>query len=159
MFNNLLSILLSRCFSLWFASDEEATHDLPMNWHVPEINLLACWAGVVLGIFSGMLLGLGFHREEFLGGYGSLARRLYRLAHISFFGLAGINFLFWATVTHCQLASSILPSASVALVIGAISMPVCCLATARWPLARHGFVVPVLSLLYGTGATFLALLH
>ncbi len=130
-----------------------------MNWNIPEINLLACWAGIVLGIGSGMLLGLGFHREDFLGGYGSLRRRLYRLAHISFFGLAGINFLFWLTVTQMDLSGSFLAPASSALLLGALTMPACCLLTAHWTMARHGFAVPVISLLYGTIATFLNLLN
>jgi len=129
-----------------------------MNWNIPEINLIACWAGVVLGIVSGMLLGLGFHREDFLGGYGSLQRRLYRLAHISFFGLAGINFLFWLTVTLNRLSGSFLAPASSALLLGALTMPTFCLLAAHWPKARHGFAVPVISLLYGTVATFLSLL-
>ena len=33
-------------------------------------------------------------REDWLGGYGSFKRRLYRLAHISFFGLAIVNLMF-----------------------------------------------------------------
>jgi len=129
-----------------------------MNLHIPEINLLACWAGVVLGILSGMILGLEFHQENFLGGYGSFRRRLFRLAHISLFGLAGINFLFWLTVTQKHLSGGVIPGASVALLVGALTMPLCCVLTTRWPMARHGFVVPVLSLLYGTGVTLFTLL-
>jgi hypothetical protein len=129
-----------------------------MMTHVPEINLLACWAGVMTGLLGGMLLGLGFHREDFLGGYGSPRRRLYRLAHIACFGLAGINLLFWLTVTQKALTGALLPSASVALLLGAVTMPLCCILTAHWPPARHGFAVPVIALLYGAGVTFWQLL-
>ena len=45
-----------------------------------------------------MVLGLFFHRENWLGGYASLKRRMYRLGHISFFGLGAVNLLFWLTV-------------------------------------------------------------
>jgi hypothetical protein len=130
-----------------------------VNWSVPDINLTAGWAGIVLGIVSGMLLGLGFHRDGFLGGYGSLQRRLYRLGHISFFGLAIINLLFWLTVRLVPLDAAGLTVASTALLVGALTMPLCCLLTPHWRLARHGFAVPVLSVLYGSGATLLQLLQ
>lgn len=129
-----------------------------MDWNVPQINLIASWAGILLGIVSGMLLGLGFHRDKFLGGYGSVQRRLYRLGHISFFGLAIINFLFWLTVSLVPLDGSSLVAASTALLIGAATMPLCCLLMPHWSAARHFFAVPVLSLLYGSGATFIKLL-
>lgn len=129
-----------------------------MDWTVPHINLVASWTGILVGIVSGMLLGLGFHRDTFLGGYGSLQRRLYRLAHISFFGLAIINFLFWLTVTLVPLDGSSLVAASTGFIIGAITMPLCCILTPHWSMARHFFAIPVLSLLYGSGATFLQLL-
>lgn len=125
---------------------------------IPHINLIAAWSGIVLGIISGMLLGLGFHRTDFLGGYGSFPRRLYRLAHISFFGLAIINFVFWLTVTLVPLDASKLTVAAVCLIIGAITMPLCCILTATYTSARHTFAIPVLTLLYGCTATFISLL-
>ena len=119
--------------------------------HVPQINLLACWLGVLLGIVSGMLLGMGFLSENFLGGYRSARRRLYRLGHISFFGLAFINFIFWLTVRLENLAGAGIPSASVAMLIGAATMPLVCVLTAHFKSARHLFAIPVLSLLFGAG--------
>jgi hypothetical protein len=50
-----------------------------------QSNLLAAWVGILMGFLSGLALGLCFHRENWLGGYGSFKRRLYRLAHISLF--------------------------------------------------------------------------
>jgi len=129
-----------------------------VDWNVPQINLIASWAGILLGIVSGMLLGLGFHRDKFLGGYTSLRRRLYRLGHISFFGLAIINFLFWLTVTLVPLDGSTLVPASTCFLIGAATMPLCCFLTPHWSNARHFFAVPVLTLLYASAATFLKLL-
>lgn len=120
---------------------------------VPGINLAAAWLGIVLGIVSGMLLGLGFLRDDFLGGYSSPRRRLYRLAHISFFGLAFLNFGFWLTVRLGGADASRLVTASAAFLIGAATMPLVCVLTAHWTSARHAFAVPVLSLLYGSIAT------
>jgi hypothetical protein len=57
-------------------------------------NLTLAWLWILLGFVSGMVLGLFFHRENWLGGYGSFQRRMYRLGHISFFGLGAVNALF-----------------------------------------------------------------
>ena len=51
------------------------------------LNLQTAWIGFLLGCISGAVLGLFFHRAEWLGGYGSWRRRMLRLAHISFFGI------------------------------------------------------------------------
>src|SRR5882762_3525993 len=60
-------------------------------------NLVIAWIWILLGFFSGMLQGMFFNRENWLGGYNSLKRRLYRLAHISFFGLGAVNLFFYFT--------------------------------------------------------------
>ena len=52
-----------------------------------NLNLFLGWLWILLGFVSGMALGMFFHRENWLGGYGSFKRRMYRLGHISFFGL------------------------------------------------------------------------
>jgi len=59
--------------------------------HTPQPNLIAAWLGIPLGFGSGLVLGLFFQRENWLGGYSSPKRRLYRLAHISFFGLGALE--------------------------------------------------------------------
>ncbi|MDX1565924.1 MAG: hypothetical protein R3236_10985, partial [Phycisphaeraceae bacterium] len=72
-------------------------------------------------------------------------RRLTRLGHISFFGLAFINLAFVLTVDHIGLNTDtgIGRWASVLLVVGAATMPTVCYAAAwRQPL-RHLFAVPV----------------
>ena len=43
-----------------------------------NINLWAAWIGILLGLASGTLQGLCFHRDNWLGGYGSWPRRLMR---------------------------------------------------------------------------------
>ena len=119
-----------------------------------QINLLAAWMGVLLGFISGAVLGLGFHREDWLGGYGSFTRRLYRLAHISFFGLGAVNFFFYFTARALP-ASSLLSLASSAFIAGAITMPVCCVLMAHFPNTRSLFALPVLSLMSGGVLTLL----
>lgn len=119
-----------------------------------QINLLAAWAGMLLGFLSGMVLGLFFHRENWLGGYGSFKRRMYRLAHISLFGLGAVNLFFYFTARALP-AGTVLSLASSAFVAGAITMPACCLLMAHFPNTRSLFALPVLSLVAGGGLTLL----
>jgi hypothetical protein len=50
-------------------------------------NLLVGWVAMLAGVLSGAAIGLFFHQEEWLGGYGAYRRRMTRLGHISLFGL------------------------------------------------------------------------
>ena len=123
----------------------------------PQLNLVLAWLWILLGFASGMVLGLFFHRDDWLGGYGSFRRRLYRLAHISFFGLGAVNLLFWLTVKNLSAPGATLGLASCAFALGAVTMPLCCVLTAHVPKARLLFAVPVVSLITG-GMLMLALL-
>ena len=112
-------------------------------------NLILAWLWILLGFISGMMLGMFFHGENWLGGYASFKRRMYRLGHISFFGLGAVNLLFYLTVQNFSLAGPLIHSASLAFIIGAIAMPVCCMVMAHFPKARLIFAVPVVSLITG----------
>ena len=124
-----------------------------MTTSLAHTNLILAWSGIVAGFTSGLLLGVGFDKEKWLGGYGSWKRRLYRLGHISFFGLAFVNFLFYFTTRGLDEMSQILWIASWAFVAGAITMPFCCLVMAHWPKCRALFAVPVLNLICGATLT------
>lgn len=127
-----------------------------MRTMIPQINLLAAWAGILLGFLSGMALGMFFHREDWLGGYGSFKRRMYRLGHISFFGLGAVNLMFWLTATVSGLNGDAVVLASWAFIIGTLTMPLCCVLMAHFPSAHALFAVPVMSLIAG-GAVMLYL--
>ena len=120
-----------------------------MKLSSPHLNLALAWLWILLGFASGMVLGLFFHRENWLGGYGSFKRRMYRLAHISFFGLGVVNLFFWLTTKTLLCDGSPCAVASWAFVVGAVSMPLCCVVMAQFPKARMLFSVPVVSLLLG----------
>lgn len=124
-----------------------------MNPHPFQINLTVAWLGIALAFASGSVLGLKFHREDWLGGYGSFRRRLYRLGHISFFGLAVVNLMFYFTTRLPALAGASPTVASWAFVIGAIAMPVRCFIMAHQPKLRLLFLIPVLSLILGSLST------
>ena len=112
------------------------------------MNLYAAWIGLLLGVLSGIISGLFFHDESWLGGYATWPRRLIRLGHISLFGLGFINLAFFLTAQVLEIKSGLTASALL-LLIGAATMPtVCYLAAFRKPF-RQLFFVPVLSVSLG----------
>jgi hypothetical protein len=120
-----------------------------------HLNLQLAWLWLLLGFITGMVLGMFFHDEKWLGGYASHKRRMYRLGHISFFGLGTVNLMFYFTAQLFGAGNSVLAFASWALMIGAITMPICCAVMAHRPKAHLIFTVPVLSLIAGGTLTLL----
>jgi hypothetical protein len=125
---------------------------IPLSFHVA-----LAWLWILLGFISGMVLGMNFHRENWLGGYASHRRRLYRLGHISFFGLGAVNLLFAFTLQQLTNQTGALAgasrAASVAFAIGTVTMPVCCAIAAHKSDARTFFAIPVTSLIAGGACT------
>jgi len=123
------------------------------------VNEAFGWAWVLGGVLSGLALGLGFHRDEWLGGYGSFRRRMLRLGHISFLGLGFVNLLFASSAPRLALGAGPVGFASVSLIVGGVTMPACC-ALMAW---RRGFYllfgIPVVSLLLGVAITALGLVR
>lgn len=109
------------------------------------------WSWILAGMLAGMGLGLGFHREGWLGGYASHARRLLRLGHLSFIGLGIVNILFARTAASLALGSPWPAVASVSLLVGAVAMPACCALMAWRRSLQPLFAFPVVSLLLGVG--------
>jgi hypothetical protein len=124
-----------------------------------NINLITAWVWIGLGFLSGLGLGFGFNREHWLGGYASWKRRLYRLGHISFFGLGMVNLMFYFTARAIPGGDSFAAIASIGFVAGAFTMPLCCLALAHFPKAKALFAVPVISLLIAGGFTVAAIVQ
>jgi hypothetical protein len=116
---------------------------------VLEINYQVGWFAILTGLAIGTILGLFFHREDWLGGYASWSRRMVRLGHVSFFGTGFLNLAFVFSVEHLRLQTAPLV-ASVAFVVGALAMPTICFLAAWHKPLRHLFFVPVVSLLLAT---------
>jgi hypothetical protein len=110
-----------------------------------DLHVLVGWSAILAGLLFGTVLGLKFHRDDWLGGYASWRRRLLRLSHVSMVGTGLLNLA--AAATAAQLGWTRLPPvASAALILGTLTMPaVCALSSWRRPF-RHAFFVPVLSL-------------
>lgn len=119
-----------------------------------QMNLWAAWIGILLGMLSGAAHGLYFHKTDWLGGYASWSRRLTRLGHISFFGIAIINLAFALTIDRL-IGSDLgeIPDAalwsSYLLIAGAILMPIVCYLAAWHKPLRHLFALPVIALVLG----------
>lgn len=112
------------------------------------INFHAAWIGIVLGFIAGAVIGLFFHDDKWVGGYHSWPRRMMRLGHISFFGIAFINFAYSFSIRVFNIHSAtIYPSYF--FIIGAITMPLICFLSAYKKGFRHLFPIPVISLLIG----------
>jgi hypothetical protein len=116
---------------------------------IPEANLLAGWIGMLGGVVSGALIGLYFHKQGWMGGYGSFRRRLIRLGHISFFGLGFLNILFGLSLNAVALPRPHAEVASLGFIAGAALMPLCCFLAAWRPQCRHLFPLPVASVFAG----------
>jgi hypothetical protein len=111
----------------------------PINWTVG-------WALVLMAFVSGAILGVGWHREEFLGGYASFRRRVIRLGHVAFAALGLMNVVFSLSplptpdTTAARLAS-------LCFIAGGVLMPLVCFLTGWRAAWRHLFFVPVLCLI------------
>jgi hypothetical protein len=120
------------------------------------IMIKAGWIGMFLGVVSGAIIGLLFHREDWMGGYGSFRRRLTRLGHTSFFGLALVNFSFAFTQHISALGAPWARVAMWSFLVGAASMPVCCFLSAWRKPFRHLFFIPVGGVLIGVSCQLFA---
>jgi hypothetical protein len=116
------------------------------------LHLIIGWASMIGGAVSGAAIGLFFHLDAWMGGYGSFRRRLVRLGHIAMFGLGILNVLFALSVSARPLPPAYVPFASAGFAAAVVTMPLCCFLTAWRPSFRHLFPVPVVSLLLGLGA-------
>jgi hypothetical protein len=120
---------------------------------ITAFMLQFAWGGMLAGVLSGAVIGLFFHREDWMGGYDSFRRRLTRLGHISFFGLGFINFFFAITHHIVGLTPACARVAAWAFAIGAVTMPAVCFLTAWKKPWRRLFPIPVLAVATGIIAT------
>ncbi len=123
-----------------------------------DSNLIFAWFWILTGLVAGAMQGIGFHRDDWMGGYDSWRRRLTRLGHIAFLGTAMINLAFAFTLRIFNLEGPMLPWVGWLLILGAASMPVVCYLAAWRKSLRNLFVVPVLSLIGGVSLFVFAIL-
>ena len=113
------------------------------------IHFYAAWIGILLGFAAGAGIGMFFHHENWVGGYASWPRRMMRLGHISFFGIAFINLLYALSLTVFNVVAPD-PNPSYLFIGGAITMPLVCFLAAYKKALKHLFFLPVCCLILGT---------
>jgi len=121
--------------------------------------LRVAWTGMFAGVASGAMLGLFFHRENWMGGYNSYRRRLARLGHISFFGLAFVNLAFAVSVFVLPVNLPLASWAAGSFILGAVTMPLCCFLSAWRKPFRHLFPIPVAGVATGIILTLILCLN
>jgi hypothetical protein len=113
---------------------------------VANLNWYVGWGSLLAAFITGALLGLFFHREDFLGGYSTFRRRILRLGHIALAALGMLNVLFAVSVADASVNDAI-RLAAWAFAIGGLSMPAICFLTAWKTGFRHLFFIPVTALI------------
>ena len=116
-------------------------------------HLIFGWLWISAGLGVGAVLGLGFDKDKFLGGYDSWRRRLARLGHIAFFGTGWLNLMFAMTLDMTEATGPIVEFASTSLIIGAVLMPLVCMLSSWKKPMRVFFPVPAGALILGCCAT------
>lgn len=106
------------------------------------------WSLILAAFVSGAVIGLKFHRDDWLGGYASFSRRMLRLGHIALAALGVLNILFAIMPAGLLLPRNALVAALL-LAIGAVLMPLICFLSAWRECHRRLFFLPVLALLGG----------
>lgn len=118
------------------------------------LNWYAGWGLLLSAFVTGAVIGLFFHRDDFLGGYGSFSRRILRLGHIALAALGMINVIFSYSPWPVEGTRDAL-AASWGFVLGGVTMPAVCFLSAWRDGFRYLFFVPVTCLIAAAIATLL----
>lgn len=114
-----------------------------------EQNIAGAWLGILFGLLSGVPVGLKFHDSNWMGGYDSWERRLFRLGHISCFGVAFLNLAFVVTASFMRLDALVWVSRL--FLAGQVTMPAVCFLSAHSRVFRHLFFLPAGAVICATG--------
>lgn len=115
---------------------------------VAQLNLWVAWIAMLLGALSGAAQGLFFRNETWWGGYNSWRRRITRLGHIAFFGIAFVNIAFVASVASTGLTRG-LAYPSYHFAAANFLMPAVCYLSAIDQRFANLFFLPVAAVLGG----------
>jgi hypothetical protein len=125
--------------------DIEAARFAPAD---PSLNRAIGFASLLLGVASGMILGLWSFGgpipvPESIGDYGDLPRRFLRLGHIAFFGLGLINLAVAGHWRRLQLGRPAARRALKFMNLGNLGLPPLLLAAAWQPALLYLMPIPV----------------
>lgn len=115
-------------------------------------NWYAGWSLILSAFVTGAVIGLFFHQPDFLGGYTSFRRRIIRLGHIAQAALGLMNVVYGLSPWPAESAWEA-SAASVAFIVGGVSMPAVCFLSGWKEPFRHLFFIPVSALIVATICT------
>jgi hypothetical protein len=104
------------------------------------------WISVLASLVMGLVMGVKFQREDWMGGYAAFPRRMVRLAHVALAALGMLNVLFAQSLPRLHLSPALARTASFAFMAAAVLMPACCLLLAKRRRHFGLFALPVFSL-------------
>jgi hypothetical protein len=122
------------------------------------LHIQLAWIGVLLGGVVGAVSGLFFHREQWLGGYDAWPRRMVRLGHISFFGLAILNFGFALSLKFLDINNEVIIPSRL-FILATITMPLMCFLSAYKSFFQHFFFIPAGAILIATALFLWRIIH
>lgn len=106
------------------------------------LNRSIALTSMALGAVSGMLMGLWSFggpapAPDGIGDYGELSRRLLRLGHIAFFGLAFVNLILARQLPDLPLGLKARRGALGCINFGNIALPTALIAAAFWEPVKY----------------------
>lgn len=115
------------------------------GWTIRRLTVLSrsiALTSMALGALSGMLMGLWSFggpapTPEALGDYGELSRRLLRLGHIAFFGLAFLNLILARQIPSLPLGVKAMRGALGCMNFGNLALPTALIAAALWEPLKY----------------------
>lgn len=125
---------------------------------IGHLNIVFGWAWMNLGFVSGLIMGV--KAEQFglntldegptwMGGYGSVPRRLLRLGHIAFIMLSLLNIVYGTQIDAAALPDVWKRIGSTAMIFGGVGVPVLCLTAVWLRPAKVLLGVPATAVLVG----------
>ncbi len=117
-----------------------------------ETCRLFAWCSFVLGISTGLILGLWsfdgpFPTPEWLGEYDSVSRRMTRLGHIAYFGLGFLTLLISWELPKLTLESREKMIAAKAMIFGNMALPLTLFAASIYHPLKYLMPIPALFVL------------
>ncbi len=106
------------------------------------LNRSIALTSLALGALSGMLMGLWSFGgpapvPDAIGDYGDLPRRLLRLGHIAFFGLAFLNLILARQIPSLPLGRNAMRGALGCMNFGNVALPIALIAAAFWEPLKY----------------------
>ena len=109
-------------------------------------NEIFGWFLILAEVLMGSYMGIKFQREDWLGGYFSLPRRMVRLAHVALVALGMLNILFARSLESLKLSPTLETVASWTLMVAAFLMPASCICISLGSRRFEMFAAPILCL-------------